>query len=311
MGERARKRHLDLRVAIAPALSPFLKGDPTRIRQVLLNLLSNAIKFTEQGAIEVRASTSDCKDGAVDLQIEVRDSGIGMSDEVRKRVFDPFVQADTSISRKYGGTGLGLAICRKLCVMMGGSIGVESKEGQGSRFWFKVRCELGAMPLAPPPLEPNAADRKLEVLVAEDSPIIATLISSLLVKQGLQATVVGNGTKAVRAVSERPFDVVLMDVQMPEMDGISATRAIRQLPGPERDVPIIALTANALVGQREAYLAAGMNEYVTKPIQPPTLFAAIRRWARPHTAAPPLQPQQGGPIEPTNATVAQAATLVD
>ncbi len=288
MAAKATERTLDLRTTIAPGLHHYLKGDPTRIRQVLLNLVSNAIKFTEHGSIGINVSHSDLGDGSVELCFEVADSGIGMSPEVQKNVFNPFVQADTSISRKYGGSGLGLAICRQLCAMMGGSIGVESAAGEGSRFWFKVRCERGRRP-APAIVPPIATiERPLDILVAEDSPIIATLISSLLARQGFQPTMVVNGAEAVAAVSKKLYDIVLMDVQMPEMDGISATKAIRCLPGIVRDVPIIALTANALVGQRETYLAAGMNDYVTKPIQPPILFAAIDRWTLGGVESPPL-----------------------
>ncbi|WP_315782012.1 ATP-binding protein [Bradyrhizobium sp. SZCCHNR2011] len=298
MGEKARKRGLDLAVTLAPGLPQYLEGDPTRIRQVLLNLVGNAIKFTEQGSIQVRASHRLRADGAIDLTIEVIDSGIGMSPEIQAQIFDPFVQADTSISRKYGGSGLGLAICKQLCTIMGGSIGVDSELGRGSRFWFEAKCRQGDALVLPAEPVVSAIDRPLEILVAEDSPIIATLIHSLLVKQGFKPTRVVNGAEAVAAVSARPYDIILMDVQMPEMDGISATRAIRQLPGPQSHVPIIALTANALVGQREAYLAAGMNDYVTKPIQPPLLFAAIRRCALPQYAdAPPLQPGSLGQLE--------------
>ncbi|CCD96904.1 conserved hypothetical protein; putative two-component sensor histidine kinase [Bradyrhizobium sp. ORS 375] len=291
MGERAKKKNLDLKASLAPGLPQFLRGDPTRIRQVVLNLVSNAIKFTEQGSIEVRAAHCNHDDGTVGLRVEVIDTGIGMSPEIQAQIFDPFVQADTSISRKYGGSGLGLAICRQLCTAMGGSIGVESEPGRGSRFWIELTCPRGAAPVGSSEPAVDPTERELDILVAEDSPIIATLISSLLLKQGFKPTIVVNGAKAVAAISERRYDLVLMDVQMPEMDGISATKAIRQLTGPEAQVPIIALTANALVGQRETYLAAGMNDYVTKPIQPPLLFAAIRRWAPPRQmASPPLQP---------------------
>ena len=279
LGAKALDKGLDLIVSLAPDLPQWLRGDPNRIRQVLLNLVNNAIKFTDHGLIRVRASHRALGDRGVELRVEVTDSGIGISRETQERLFNPFVQADTSISRKYGGSGLGLAICKQLCTMMGGGIGVDSVDGEGSTFWFAVRCDLGE-PLAveSPALVPEAG-RSLKILVAEDSPIIATLISSLLRKQGFsKPDMVVNGKEAVAAVSRTSYDIVLMDVQMPEMDGMSATRAILSLHGPERTVPIIALTANALVGQRENYLAAGMNDYVTKPIKPGTLFAAINRW---------------------------------
>jgi CheY-like chemotaxis protein len=306
MAGKARMRGLELRTVLQPELPRYLKGDPTRIRQVLLNLSANAIKFTEQGWIAITVSHREAADGKAELRMEIADSGIGMSSEVQAHVFDAFVQADTSISRKYGGSGLGLAICKQLCAMMGGAIGVESVPGQGSRFWFKVMCARGQRPLAQ--AEPVVAANKapLDILVAEDSPIIATLISSLLTRQGFRPTLVSNGAKAVAAVAEKLYDLVLMDVQMPEMDGISATRAIRALPGPVRDMPIIALTANALVGQRETYLAAGMNDYVTKPIQPPLLFAAINRWALRQTEAPPLQAAADATPSGADGRVAQA-----
>lgn len=290
MGEKATKRGLDLRTTLSSDVPIYLKGDPTRIRQVLLNLVANAIKFTEHGAVQLSASCQYCDDGSLKFCMEVADSGIGMSPEVQANVFDAFIQADTSISRKYGGSGLGLAICKQLCTMMGGDIGVESTFGEGSRFWFKVSCQTGERPALQSEAAIAPIGRPVEILVAEDSPIIATLIASLLTKQGFHPTMVVNGAEAVSAVSQRSYDIVLMDVQMPEMDGISATKAIRARTGPECDVPIIALTANALVGQRETYLAAGMNDYITKPIQPPLLFAAINRWILRQADAPPLQP---------------------
>ena len=277
---RARDKGLDLTVSLSPDLPQWLKGDPNRIRQILLNLVNNAIKFTETGHIGVSASHRDAGDGSVEVRIEVVDSGIGIGAETQAQLFSPFVQADTSISRKYGGSGLGLAICKQLCTMMSGTIGVSSASGAGSTFWFTVRCRPGEpCTIESPALVPDAG-LSLRILVAEDSPIIATLISTLLKKHGFsKPDMVVNGKQAVAAVSQESYDVVLMDVQMPEMDGVSATRAIRNLASPGRTVPIIALTANALVGQRETYLAAGMDDYVTKPIQPSTLFAAINRWA--------------------------------
>jgi len=277
MTSKAQDKGLQLSVNLSDDLPPWLRGDRNRIRQVLLNLVNNAIKFTDAGRVSIGVSHKPLAHGQLELRIEVADTGIGIGPETQQRLFNPFVQADTSVSRKYGGTGLGLAICKRLCGIMGGTIGVDSDVAKGSRFWFTVRCGIGAPRIVEaPPLAPNL-DRSIKVLVAEDSPIIATLISSLLKKQQFEVKLVTNGLQAVAAVTEDTFDIVLMDVNMPEMDGISATKAIRQLSAPKSEIPIIALTANAIVGQREIYLAAGMNDYVTKPIQPNTLFQAIQR----------------------------------
>ncbi len=282
LGPAAHDAGLVLEATLPEDLPPYLKGDPGRIRQVLLNLANNAIKFTETGSVEIAASHAILTGDAVELRIAVIDSGVGIAPEAQQRLFSPFTQADSSVSRKYGGTGLGLAICRQLCTIMGGAIGVESAPGDGSRFWFTVRCAIGAAPRVAPLFEsrlPPPAARPLTILVAEDVRMNQQLIAMLLAKRGHRAELVENGLEAVAAVRDRSFDLVLMDVQMPEMDGLSATRAIRALPGPEAGVPIIALTAAAVAGQRESCLAAGMNDYVTKPIQPAALYAAIDRCA--------------------------------
>ncbi|MBV9563328.1 MAG: response regulator [Bradyrhizobium sp.] len=283
MAPKARDRGLKLETSISDDMPAHLNGDPSRLGQILLNLVGNAIKFTEQGTVRVAASHRAVAGGLIELRIEVIDSGPGIPPDVRESLFTPFTQADSSVSRKYGGTGLGLAICKLLCRTMGGDIGVESEMGHGSKFWFTLQCRAADGPpevVAPslaPVLDPEAA-ANLSVLVAEDNSIIRKLVSKLLEKQGLRADFVGNGKDAVAAVRQKPYDLVLMDMQMPEMDGISATKAIRALGGPARDVPIIALTANALVGQRESSFVAGMNDFLTKPIQPDALYAAIMRW---------------------------------
>ncbi len=185
------------------------------------------------------------------------------------------------MSRTYGGTGLGLAICKQLCHAMGGDIGVESRPGHGSRFWFTVQCAVGERPqVVAPPLQPVIASEAtaFSILVVDDTPIIRGLITKLLSRLGYQADLACNGRDAVAAVQDKSYDLVLMDMQMPELDGISATAEIRRLNGPARDVPIIALTANALAGQREICVAAGMNDFLTKPIDPDALGAAIKRW---------------------------------
>jgi signal transduction histidine kinase/ActR/RegA family two-component response regulator len=280
---KAREQGLDLKTSISDDVPAFLSGDPSRLGQILLNLVGNAIKFTDKGAVEIAVTHRPIADGLIELRIDVIDSGAGIAPDVQASLFTAFTQADSSVSRKYGGTGLGLAICRLLCKTMGGEIGVESELGRGAKFWFTLRCRAAEAPpqiISPPlvpPVGPTAA--QLSILVADDNAIIRQLVTKLLERQGFRPDLVCNGEEAVAAVRQKSYDVVLMDMQMPEMDGISATRAIRALAGPERHVPIIALTANALVGQRESCHAAGMNDFLTKPIQPDALYAAIMRWS--------------------------------
>jgi CheY-like chemotaxis protein len=290
LGSKARDEGLTIETSFGEGLPPWLAGDRNRIRQVLLNLTGNAIKFTAKGSVSVAASHRMLPGDIVELRVEVTDTGIGISPEVQARLFNPFTQADTSVSRKYGGTGLGLAISRQLCVMMGGDIGVRSEPGRGSTFWFTVQCRLSQAPVeAAPPLQPviEAGDGALRILVAEDNPMIQKLTSRLLAKRGHQADVVGNGEDAVAAVQHKTYDLILMDMQMPVMDGVSATQAIRALAGAVSGIPIIALTGNALIGERERCLAAGMNDYLSKPFEPPELYAVIDRWGRHAAAAVP------------------------
>jgi len=287
LGPKARGQGLALNMSLAEDLPRFIKGDPSRLVQVLLNLVGNALKFTEAGSVTIAASHRILHDEAIELRIEVVDTGVGIPLEAQKSLFNPFTQADTSVSRKYGGTGLGLAICKRLCETMGGTIVVESAPGQGSKFWFTARCGVGSEPVvAAPPLIPTTRTdaEAIDILVAEDNDIIRTLISKLLARRGYQADLVCNGREAVDAVQTKHYHLVLMDMQMPQMDGITAAETIRGLSGPERDVPIIALTANALVGQREICLEAGMNGFLTKPIQPDALYETVRRWSAAATA---------------------------
>jgi signal transduction histidine kinase/ActR/RegA family two-component response regulator len=281
LGPKARAQGLGFDVSVDDDVPQWLRGDPSRIGQILLNLVGNAIKFTREGSVGIAVSHRVLDDVLVEIRVEVVDSGVGIPAEAQSSLFSPFVQSDSSVSRKYGGTGLGLAICRQLCRTMGGDVGVESALGAGSRFWFTVKCRLGQPPqVKSAPLQPvddRSADN-LRILVAEDNRILRELTVKLLSRRGYKADVVENGAQAVQAVRTRSYDLLLMDMQMPELDGVSATIAIRQLAGEARHVPIVALTANALVGQREACLAAGMNDFVTKPIQPEMLYAVIRRW---------------------------------
>jgi PAS domain S-box-containing protein len=285
LGTAASSKGLRLESSLTTDTPAWVKGDPNRIRQVLLNLGGNAIKFTERGTVRIVESHRDLAADIVEFRIEVIDSGIGIPADVLKNLFSPFTQADNSTSRKYGGTGLGLAISRQLCVMMGGAIGVESEPGRGTTFWFTIQCRRGSMPtLSTPPIEPiENSSRKLSILVAEDNPMIRVLISKLLKKRGHAVDMVINGREAVAAVMNKRHDLVLMDMHMPEMDGVAATIAIRALLGPQRLIPIIALTGNALVGQRESCLAAGMNDYLAKPFEASEFYAVIDRWREPRS----------------------------
>jgi signal transduction histidine kinase/ActR/RegA family two-component response regulator len=286
LGPKARDQGLALNMSLAEGLPRFLKGDPSRLAQVLLNLVGNALKFTEAGSVTIAASHRVLQDEAIELRIEVVDTGVGIPLEAQKSLFNPFTQADTSVSRKYGGTGLGLAICKRLCETMGGTIDIESEPGHGSKFWFTMRCAVGSEPeVAAPPLAPTTTTdaEAIDILVAEDNDIMRTLISKLLARRGYQADLVCDGKQAVEAVQTKHYDLVLMDMQMPQMDGITAARLIRGLSGPQREVPIIALTANALAGQREVCVAAGMNGFLTKPIQPDALYETIHQWGASRT----------------------------
>ncbi|WP_244423194.1 response regulator [Bradyrhizobium sp. ORS 375] len=279
LAPKARGKGLQFETSISSEIPDQLAGDPSRLGQILLNLVGNSIKFTETGTISIAAFPVASSPEFMQLRFEVRDTGTGIPADVQKGLFNAFVQADSSISRKYGGSGLGLAICKRLCQAMGGDIGVDSEPGRGSTFWFTMRCGPCDAPVKvpSPPLVPTiqreTAD--LKILVAEDNDIIRSLVSKLLARSGYRADLVCNGREAVEAVQRQTYDLVLMDMQMPEMDGITASRLIRAIDGPVRNVPIIALTANALVGQREICLAAGMNDFVTKPIRPEALQAAI------------------------------------
>ena len=273
---QAREKRLVLHTEIARAARGTVRGDPIRLRQVLLNLVGNAVKFTERGRVDVRVSLV-AGDDRHRVLFEVTDTGIGMTDESRGRLFQKFTQADGSISRRYGGTGLGLAISRELVELMGGTIGADSETGEGSRFWFTVPLQPAAEPAgaAGPPAARAAPGRVLRVLVVDDSRINQRLVTVLLQSEGHSVDVASNGREAVEAVMRETYDAVLMDVQMPVMDGVQAARRIRSLPPPLSTVPIIALTADALAGADERYRAAGMDAYLSKPLDPTTLFETL------------------------------------
>jgi CheY-like chemotaxis protein len=248
---------------------PAVRGDPARIQQVLFNLIGNAIKFTDEG--EVTVALVGCRSvgaSAIELKFEVADTGIGMDARTIARLFQPFAQADSSTSRRFGGTGLGLSICRRLVEMMEGEIGVESELGVGTRFWFTLRLDRAARPLDPKPIVPPliSNSRHLRILVADDNEVNSMIICAGLEKLGHRVKAVENGRKAVDAVATNDFDLVLMDMQMPVLDGEAATRAIRQLSGRPGRTPIVAVTADAILAHRARYLAAGLDDILIKPI---------------------------------------------
>ena len=283
MGNAARAKGLELTVDFPTGPVGPLLGDPTRIRQILLNLVSNAIKFSDAGTVSIIVSTTPVKDNRLILTLQVRDEGIGISQEVQDRLFDRFTQADASTSRKYGGSGLGLAISKQLADLMGGEIGVSSTPGAGSTFWLRLRlpkADERSLVGAGSDLSDDQASptlRSLSVLVAEDNDINQMVIGEILTSAGHKVRFVGTGAAAVEAVRQDSFDLVLMDISMPEMDGATATGLIRTLPGGKANIPIVALSAHAMAGDRERYLAQGMDDYVTKPVDPPTLFRAMAR----------------------------------
>ena len=279
---QARDKGLAFEVAVAPEAQGLWRGDVDRLRQILGNLISNAIKFTLEGAVAVRFASAEDGSG---LRIDVADTGIGISPEILPRLFDKFVQADTSTTRRFGGSGLGLAICRELAVLMDGSIKVQSREGRGSTFTVLVALprEEAITDIHYIDDEPVAAPRapaeapRLRVLAADDNPTNQKVVAAVLAPLNAELTLVADGQACVEAWRTGDFDIVLMDIHMPVMDGVEAARAIRAAEAQDGRprTPIIAVTANALAHQVEDYLAAGMDGHVAKPIEVTKLYAAI------------------------------------
>ena len=291
----ARDKGLDIILLVAPGAPPWVRGDAGRLRQILFNLVGNAVKFTETGGVAITITSRPVGGGKVELHCEITDTGIGIAADAQAKLFSRFTQAEQSTASQYGGSGLGLWICKQLIELMEGAIGVDSAPGQGSTFWFNVRFEIGDAVNATTAkaTAPVTTPGGLRILVAEDNRINQQVVIAMLGRAGHRIDVVDDGEAAVAAVANDVYDLVLMDIQMPRMDGIAATRAIRQLPGEAGRIPIVALTANAMDGDREVYLAAGMNDYVSKPLDAERLSQAIANAGGGHggdrqpTAPPP------------------------
>ena len=284
--ERAQAKGLQLQVE--PGTIPAdLLGDATRLQQALLNYAGNAIKFTEQGSVTVRAFTQEETAEAVVLRFEVQDSGIGIPPETLPRLFCAFEQADNSTTRKYGGSGLGLAITRRLATLMGGEVGVQSTPGSGSTFWFTARLPRNQSPgeIVASPAEPaidaeqriRERHRGARVLLVDDEPVNLLVTESLLDEAGLVVDTAEDGAQAIEKARESRYVLVLMDMQMPNINGLDATRHIRELPA-YRDTPILAMTANAFAEDKARCFAAGMNDFIVKPVAPGQLFSTLLKW---------------------------------
>jgi signal transduction histidine kinase/CheY-like chemotaxis protein/HPt (histidine-containing phosphotransfer) domain-containing protein len=298
---RAAAKGLRLEVEIAPGTADALHADAARLRQVLLNLTSNAIKFTSEGQVRIaaRVEGASLADGA--LRFEVSDTGIGISPRLLNRLFEPFVQADTTAARRVGGAGLGLAISKKLIERMGGEIGVDSKMGSGSNFWFRVPVAAASAPLPETPPDLPHFGPGLRLLVVEDNPVNQRVMLGQLAALGLDADAAEDGHLALDALAQNSYDAVLMDVQLPGLDGYEATRRWRALENPsgEKRVRVVAVTAHAIEGEKERCLAAGMDDFLAKPFRLAELAQTLARWlpSRPAVAGEPAMPAgaAGGP----------------
>ncbi len=286
---KAHEKGLTIVLHIAPVTPRYVTGDPGRIRQMLYNLIGNAIKFTSEGGITVRLTAigaPSAHEEEIALHVEVEDTGIGIPKDKHRFIFEKFTQADSSTTRKFGGTGLGLAICKQFAEMMHGSIGVESAPGKGSRFWFTIRLKIASNPIAPSTTSKKSAAittrynfKGIRVLIAEDNTINQEVILQMLKKLGCTATAVSNGLEALAILKTHAFDIILMDCQMPEMDGFEASQQIREFEhsGLLPAIPIVAITANAMEGDRERCMEAGMSDYIAKPVYIEQLEAVLKR----------------------------------
>ncbi|MFO1161071.1 MAG: ATP-binding protein [Reyranellaceae bacterium] len=300
---------VDISLAFAGNIPPVVSGDGDRLNQVLLNLLGNAVKYTERGLITLSAAIVEQDPDTIVVRFSVTDTGVGIAPEIQERLFQPFEQGDVQLARRKGGTGLGLAICKRLVDLMGGRMGVDSKPGEGSTFWFELPLgRVGSQTLPKKRLAHGSVSptRSLKVLVAEDTPANQIVARAMLEKLGHRVQVVADGSEAVSAVCNGTFDLILMDVQMPTMDGYEATRRIRALGGSAAVTPIIALTAFAQVADREKAIAAGMTDHVSKPIRMADLDEAIGR----NVALDPGEKASGSEDELDKAALAELSDAV-
>jgi CheY-like chemotaxis protein len=290
---RAREKGLEVNTQVEPEVPDRLVGDPVRLRQIILNLLENAIKFTDFGRVAVLVELEEATDSKVDLHFQVKDTGIGIAEDKKEWIFETFRQADGSTRRRFGGTGLGLAICARLVALMGGRVWVESKLGEGSTFHFTAT--LAPASAAAPVDSASSEDlsqlvsavtpagvpqRRLRVLLAEDNVVNQKLATEFVKKLGHDVVVVKDGYEVLSATKRQSFDLILMDVQMPGMDGIEATAEIRRaerISG--RHLPIVAITAHAMKGDKERCFQAGMDDYLSKPMRLGSLKTVLERWA--------------------------------
>ncbi|HEX9734408.1 MAG TPA: ATP-binding protein, partial [Thermoanaerobaculia bacterium] len=279
--QAAAAKGIELRLTVSEELPDLVLGDPLRLRQVVLNLVANAVKFTAEGHVSIKVGPEGPSKRPAMIRFAVADTGIGIPPEALPRLFTPFSQADSSTTRKFGGTGLGLAICKRLVEAMGGRIGVESTPGPGSTFWFVIPlepAEVRGAPVGAASADGPSALTGRRILLAEDNTINQLVATRQLQSLGYEVEVVGNGADALRALEEEDFDLILMDCQMPGIDGLETTRRIRSREPGDEHVPIIAVTAHAMPQDRDRCLAAGMDDYLAKPYVAQELASALRRW---------------------------------
>jgi signal transduction histidine kinase len=299
ISEKAESKGLALHFRVDERVPAHLVGDPLRLGQIMVNYANNAVKFTARGQVEIQVNLREESEHDVLLYCEVRDTGIGLSEEQQAKLFQSFQQADSSTTREFGGTGLGLAICKQLASLMHGEVGVRSVVGQGSVFWFTARLGKsreqshgthGVAGWAPPRVPQGLHSiRGARVLLVEDNALNREVACDLLADAGVVVDMAFDGQMAVQRLEQERFDLVLMDMQMPVMDGLTATRLIRRMPG-LADLPVLAMTANAMASDRQACLDAGMNDHIAKPFDPELLFQTLRNWLPEQPRALPVVP---------------------